>query len=706
MVDAFFKKFATRNILNSFIYLILVILFFFFFERIELFKNLTYLLVSVFNVPFYLILLFIKNSVLHIWDFIFYKDYRDGISYFYPIQNLFSHNIITIFKQSDLLYIQDLIFAGAINDMNYCTVLFTNYPVFFLFGFFFLCTTLISLIFLNYLGMYGVFILNFISLTLLWLSLLFYVDLIFSNNIIYYVSLGKWMYLTQNYKVSFDFLIDNVSLSFAFLTLTIAVFVYLFTFSYFRYEPLVDRLILFLNSFIISMVFLVSSGNLIMLFLGWEMIGLTSFFLINFWSSRVGTLKAAFKAYSFNKASDLFLFFAIIIIFNNILSLDILVFNNTIHLYKNHYISFFSLEFPLIDIISFFLLGSAFIKSAQFGAHIWLPDSMEAPVPASALIHSATLVSAGIYLLLRFNLLFELSSYSIVLIGVVGSITALYGGLVSMFQSDVKRVLAYSTISHCGFLMVIYTTGVFEFTILYLYIHGFFKAATFLCVGNVIRFSRNIQDYKRMGGYYKYLPFDCFATFVCLLNLGGLPLTFGFLIKHYLFVGLQISYYTHLFILTNCFLGALTGLFYSSRLFYNVFFDFKKAKKTVYYSASRNNLNSKYYSNTTLAATLAIIGLILSSYFLSLYFFYIYTSTINDSSDMFKLFNFSSNYTLYKPILNNLSNMSIINWVVILFGISIVFTTWRNIFNLNLIYNNFFLMYLFCILFYIVVQVI
>ena len=145
---------------------------------------------------------------------------------------------------------------------------FLNYPIFILFGILFFITTIISLISLSYLGLYGVFILNFIALVCLWASILPYINFIFNENGYYYISLGKWMYLNSNYKVGFDFFIDNISLSFSFLTLTIALFVYPYTFSYFRYEPLVDRLILFLNSFIISMVFLVSSGNVIMLFLG------------------------------------------------------------------------------------------------------------------------------------------------------------------------------------------------------------------------------------------------------------------------------------------------------------------------------------------------------------------------------------------------------------------------------------------------------
>lgn len=337
------------------------------------------------------------------------------------------------------------------NFFNINMEFINSYPLFIYFGFLFVFSTVISLFCLSYLGLYGVFIINLITIVLFWLSTLYYFDLIISNNMFYYINLGKWMYLSSGYRISFDLLIDIVSISFSFLTLSIGVFVYIYTFSYFRYEPLVERLLLFLNAFMISMILLVSSGNFIVMFLGWELIGLTSFFLINFWSTRVGTFKAAFKAFSFNKLSDLFLFFAILLIFSTTFNLDIMSFNNQIHLYEAYNIEIFYFSFNLIEIISFFFIGCAFIKSAQIGAHIWLPDSMEAPVPASALIHSATLVSAGIYLLLRLTPLFELSIYAYYIIPLVGAITALYGGLVSAFQSDTKKTLAYSTISHCGF---------------------------------------------------------------------------------------------------------------------------------------------------------------------------------------------------------------------------------------------------------------
>jgi NADH-quinone oxidoreductase subunit L len=286
---------------------------------------------------------------------------------------------------------------------------------------------------------------------------------------------------------------------------------------------------------------------------------------------------------------------------------------------------------------------------------------MEAPVPASALIHSATLVSAGIFLLLRFTTLFELSSYAFTIIGVIGSLTAFYGGFVSAYQSDTKRILAYSTISHCGFLMVMYTTGVVEFVLLYLYVHGFFKAATFLCVGNINRFSKNNQDVKRMGQYYKYLPFDCLATFIGLINLSGLPFTFGFYIKHLLFIGLNMNYLLYYFVFINCLLGALTGLFYSYRLFYSVFFDFKKARKSIYNHSNQANLNSKYYSNINLSACFAIVGLMSVSYIISLYLVYIYLNVENNFSNFGNFVIAASFIDNLNSSLNFLMNVSIIN---------------------------------------------
>lgn len=202
-----------------------------------------------------------------------------------------------------------------------------------------------------------------------------------------------------------------------------------------------------------------------------------------------------------------------------------------------------------------------------------------------------------------------------------------------------------------------------------------------------------------MGQYYKFLPYDCFAIFICLINLGGLPLTYGFYIKHLLFVGLDSNNWIYLIVLINCFLGALTGLFYSSRLFYNVFFDIKKSKKTIYTYSNRTNLNSKFYINSTIAANLSILLLVITSYTISLYLFYTYTSYLNIQSDSGKYFNHSSYITLLNDSVSTLLNFSYINWVVLFLIIAIIFTTWRFINYLYNVYNIFFYSILFSIFF-------
>ena len=470
-------------------------------------------------------------------------------------------------------------------------------------------------------GIYGIFKINVITLFIFWVSLLFSAKAIFINQTVYVIKLCSWVFLSVGVKIDYYFLFDTVSFSFILLTTTIALFVFVYAFSYFRYEPLVDRFLLFLLSFVVSMLFLVSSGNTIMLFLGWELIGLTSFFLINFWTTKTATLKSAFKAFTFNKISDFFLFIFLVSTSSLFYTFDILSLNNQVYIYEFVSLVFLETNVSFIEILSVLLLGAAFIKSAQIGGHAWLPDSMEAPVPASALIHSATLVSAGIYLILRFNSFFDATQLSKYLIPIFGSVTAAYGGICAVAQSDIKKTLAYSTISHCGFLMVLCATEMNEFTILYLYAHGFFKAGVFMCIGNVLRISRGYQDTRRMGGLLKYLPFEYFCSTVGLLNLAGLPFTFGFFVKHLLLISVNNNIYIYYFVLINSLVGAIAGIFYSYRLVTNIFVDFKKGNKSLYLPLNRGCYSSIYYTNSSLAATAAIFGLFFSAYCI-LYFLF------------------------------------------------------------------------------------
>lgn len=575
-------------------------------------------------------------------------------------------------------------------------------PLFFYFFILFIFTNIFSLLFLSFLGLYGVFIINLISLVLFWLSSILYLNNFFVLNDMFNINLGKWFVLNLNFIVNFDIYIDTISFSFMFLTTTIAVFVYIYAFSYFRYEPNVERFILLINCFVISMILLVISGNFFVLFLGWELIGLTSFFLINFWSTRMSTVKSAFKAFVFNKISDIALLSVVLLVYFCFNEINIIVFNQQISYYNTFFFKLYNFEISFLELISFFFILCAFIKSAQFGFHVWLPDSMEAPVPASALIHSATLVSAGIFILLRFGSLFEYSIYAYYIIPVIGSFTAFFGGLCSAYQSDIKKILAYSTISHCGFLMVCYSTYITEFTILYLYIHGFFKAAVFLCVGNVIRFSRNCQDFRRMGFFFKYLPFECFSSFICLINLSGLPFTIGFYIKHLLLIGVYLNNFLLYFIFLNILGGAVFGLIYSYRLFYYVFFDFKKSKKIIYNQSNRNNLNSFFYSNSSLASNLSIFGLIVVSYCISIYLLNVF---LNKSSLGEGLIVSTLNSSQYDEFLNPTNvfynNIGYFNWILLIFIFLICFSSWRTIYNYYLIFNNIYYIILFLIFFFI-----
>ena len=251
---------------------------------------------------------------------------------------------------------------------------------------------------------------------------------------------------------------------------------------------------------------------------------------------------------------------------------------------------------------------------------------MEAPVPASALIHSATLVSAGIFLIIRVYPVFENSKNLLILIMILGAITALFGGLISMNQSDSKKILAYSTISHCGFLMLSTSFNVLEFTITYLYIHGFFKALTFMAIGNVNRFNKGRQDFRTMGVFYKYLKFETFISFVGLFNLAGLPFSLGFFMKHLIFITLLYNSILSYFIFINIFLGAITGIFYCGRLFIFIFFDFKKGLKSTYNFSYFKIANNRLFSYSTPASFVALCFLLLFSYYFSLKILFFFIS--------------------------------------------------------------------------------
>ncbi len=424
-----------------------------------------------------------------------------------------------------------------------------------------------------------------------------------------------WIFNTINWlslDLTFSLKLDALSYFFVLLVTAIGVGTNFYILNYMKFEAQEDNFALLINWFMLSMIILVLGNNLFTLFLGWESIGLSSFFLINFWSTRRGTIKSSFKAFFFNKISDVFLFIFLILInsyfyLNNLSNLNLKFALNTL------------VVGGVIEFAAVCLFICTLFKSAQLIGHLWLPDSMEAPVPASALIHSATLVSAGVYLLMRFTPLITINNLQLLAL-IVGSVTAAYGGVVSASQTDMKKLLAYSTISHCGFLFVTIGTEIYTTSVIYLFLHGLFKALTFFCAGSFIRVAGS-QDTRNMGGLSRVIPVDTVFLIICAFNLGGMPFSLGYLYKNLLMSSL-ISTNTTLFVLGFCTIGLLASVVYVYRLVYYSAFDVSKEFfSSLIYEMQQKQINVvKYWSLTSLVQIIAVSILLLFTIWVYVYF--------------------------------------------------------------------------------------
>lgn len=429
------------------------------------------------------------------------------------------------------------------------------------------------------------------------------------------VSEFNWLFNGINWyslEVSFSLRLDSLSYLFTLLVLIIGLATNFYVLNYLKYEANEDIFALLINWFMFSMIILVLGNNLFTLFLGWESIGLSSFFLINFWSTRRGTVKSSFKAFFFNKISDVFLFLFLIIV-------NYITYLNNLNVINIKFFSLFVNFSTMYNFAALCLFLCTLFKSAQLFGHLWLPDSMEAPVPASALIHSATLVSAGIYLLLRFTPLVTLTDIQTAAI-LIGSLTAAYGGVVSASQTDMKKLLAYSTISHCGFLFVTVGTQFYYASIIYLFLHGLFKASTFFCAGSFIRVAGS-QDTRNMGNLSRVLPVDTVFLIICAFNLGGLPFSLGYLYKTALITSLLTT--SHYFLVVGfCTVGLLTSVVYVYRLVYYSAFDTSKEFFANYiYELQQKHLNVvKHWSLTTVVQIIAVSIILFFTLWVYVYF--------------------------------------------------------------------------------------
>lgn len=311
--------------------------------------------------------------------------------------------------------------------------------------------------------------------------------------------------------------------------------VHLFSAEYMFRDAGLVRFMSLISLFTFFMLFLVSSDNFIQMFVGWEGVGICSFLLISFWFNRVKAVKAALKALVYNRVGDAGFIVGMLFIYKYFKTFDFCVIEILSHFMQDarflHRLGTLEINISIFDLISFFLLFGVVGKSAQIGLHAWLPDAMEGPTPVSALIHAATMVTAGIFAVLRFSFIFERSSFALFMMTMIGGITVFFGSIVSLTQFDVKKIIAYSTTSQLGYML--FACGVSNYTgaAFHLFNHAFIKALLFLAAGVVIHRLSGEQDLRKMGGLNNLMPLTYMYFLVGSLSLAGFPFFSGFYSK-------------------------------------------------------------------------------------------------------------------------------------------------------------------------------
>jgi proton-translocating NADH-quinone oxidoreductase chain L len=383
-------------------------------------------------------------------------------------------------------------------------------------------------------------------------------------------------------KIKWSFFCDNFISLMLFVVCLIAGFVVLFSIDYLYTDPFLVKFLSYLFLFTFFMIILITGQHFLHLFLGWEGVGLCSYLLISFWSTRQNANKSALKALIINRIGDIFLLFAFGYIYFYFRSLDFSLLFLLIPYFQFYYFYFFSYQINLISLICFFLLVGAIGKSAQFGLHTWLPDAMEGPTPVSALIHAATMVTAGVFLIIKCSFFFEFSNSILLLITFIGGLTAIFASTIGVMQYDLKKVIAYSTCSQLGLMFFICGLSCYTIGFFHLLTHACFKALLFLVAGAIIHQVQDEQDIRKFGGLFQLLPFLYTILIIGSCALMGFPFLAGFYSKDLIIESiLFFDYEFNLFFKGMILIITLFTCIYSMRLIYKSFFWFPNGfKKT------------------------------------------------------------------------------------------------------------------------------
>ena len=402
------------------------------------------------------------------------------------------------------------------------------------------------------------------------LSIYVFYDVIvnnYSNNIV----IAKWI-TSGMLDVNWSIKIDQLSAVMLVVVTLVSAIVHIYSIGYMSNDPHQPRFMSYLSLFTFAMLVLVTSDNFLQLFFGWEGVGLCSYFLIGFWFKKQSANAAAIKAFIVNRVGDFGFALGIFLVFYIFGTVNYEEVFNQVFLYKDSNINFLGLKLNSINLICFLLFIGAMGKSAQIFLHTWLPDAMEGPTPVSALIHAATMVTAGVFLVVRCSPIYEFSPTILNFVTIVGMTTALFAASVALVQNDIKKIIAYSTCSQLGYMFFATGVGAYNVAMFHLFTHAFFKALLFLGAGSVIHSFNDEQNINNMGGVYKYLPYTYTLMIIGTLALTGFPFLSGFyskdlIIEFAYLKGNTVGYYA-------CGIGIFTAVLtsiYSWRLIFKTF---------------------------------------------------------------------------------------------------------------------------------------
>src|SRR5689334_16357816 len=378
----------------------------------------------------------------------------------------------------------------------------------------------------------------------------------------------------ETFRLQVGFLIDRLTVTMMTVVTFVSLMVHIYTIGYMADDPGYQRFFSYIALFTFSMMMLVMANNFLQLFFGWEAVGLVSYLLIGFWYTRPTAIYANLKAFLVNRVGDFGFLLGIGFVFAVFGTLDYAsVFSNAATRLPGLDVELIpGLSWELVSVICICLFIGAMGKSAQFPLHVWLPDSMEGPTPISALIHAATMVTAGIFMVARMSPLFELSDAALSFVTVIGATTALFMAFLGIVQNDIKRVIAYSTLSQLGYMTVALGVSAYSAAIFHLMTHAFFKALLFLGAGSVIIALHHEQDLRKMGGLRKYMPITYVTAVIGSLALAGAPGFAGFFSKDSIIEATHFSTIPgHGYAYFAVTIGVFVTAFYSFRLLFLTF---------------------------------------------------------------------------------------------------------------------------------------